>query len=127
MENKAKAMIEARSKVPFIGTAFRPVQLSIRRSEAAELYAAEEVRNGSINRCVHEWMRVTGFDPSDEKAYWSRGLPQALYDALDSYDNCAAEAAAVALLEHRGYQVTSPSGERRQEIIEEHVAFLARR
>ncbi len=125
MSDQAKRMIEERSSTPIVGRAVRPVKMHFRRSEAAELYAAEEARNECIERCAHEWLRVTGFDPSSKSVYWSRGLPQALFDALDSHDNSAAEAAAMALLEERGYQVTPPSEERRQEIVEEHSAFLA--
>jgi hypothetical protein len=62
------------------------------------LYMLEEARSEAIAKAAREYARVMGHD---ERDYWVRTMPQALFDLLDSFDVDAAHAAAEAFLDYQ--------------------------
>jgi hypothetical protein len=72
---------------------------------AKKLYAAEERRTKAIGDCAKEWADVVGVD---RKEYWTRSIPQVLFDTLHNYETGAALLAAEEFLKRCGYSVTRP-------------------
>lgn len=69
-------------------------------SETEKLYKLENERNGLIRTAAHEWSTLMGVDKSE---FWTRALPQQLFDLLESFDHEASKVAAEAYLEfYRG-------------------------
>jgi GNAT superfamily N-acetyltransferase len=88
----------------------KPGLIRINRSEESEvLYQLEERLHEVANRSIKAWLRIKELD--EKKDFWGTGLPQHLFDYLESWDRDAAEIAALAFLEHRGYSVTKAKAE----------------
>ena len=62
-----------------------------RDDESSEkLYRLEEKRNELIKRCAEEWLKIVGLTKQD---FWTKALPTALFDLLESFDLNASKAA----------------------------------
>lgn len=82
----------------------KPTNPPIGYSEATKaLYFLEGETNKAIKAAAHELGRFLGFT---DKQFWTHSIPEGLRAVLESFDNRAAELAAVAFLENRGYTVT---------------------
>lgn len=99
-----RKQIENVSPEPVVGNAYRPVSIRI-DAGAKKLYSAESKRNYWIEKCADEWLDLCGFDPGNPAEKWGRGMPQALYDLLEAFNEDASVMAAQAFLEFKGYQV----------------------
>lgn len=65
-------------------------------SISRRLYQAEEERTKAIKKAAKELAKVLGHS---EDEFWSKTMPQALFDILISFDTTAATEAATAFLE----------------------------
>lgn len=83
-------------KAPFIGLG------------AEKLYRLESTRNEAFKAAAAELGKLLDHDASE---YWTRTMPEALHAILDAFDHGAGIAAAVAILQKRGYTITPPSQE----------------
>jgi hypothetical protein len=83
----------------------QPFFISGDGGEGAKLYELERKRNEAISACATQWAKIAGVD---KKEYWTRSLPQALHDALESYQTQCGIIAATAFLLRHGWQVTPP-------------------
>lgn len=72
---------------------------------AERLYAIEERRNEAIQQSAGELMKVLSL-----RSLWTEALPEALASILDNTDSHASDAAAIAYLRKRGYQITDKTG-----------------
>ena len=68
-----------------------------RQGVTEKLYALESQRNNNILAAAKEWGRLNSI-PQGE--FWTRSLPQQLFDLLGSFDRSASKVAAEAYLEH---------------------------
>lgn len=73
---------------------------------ATQLYNLERRRSAAIRACANEWARVIGVDKAE---FWTRSIPQSLYETLEQYEIGAAVIAAEAFLERYGYTITRPT------------------
>lgn len=88
------------------GKVVKPAAMFIGQSKAsAKLYQLEESRGKIIGQCAVEWSKFFDVDKSE---YWSRAIPQALFDTLDGHSTSAGMIAAEAYLERYGYKVERP-------------------
>lgn len=78
-----------------------PTMPRIGSAQAERLYAIEERRNEAIQQSAGELGKVLGL-----RSLWTEALPEALAAILDHYDTHAADAAAIAYLRKRGYEIT---------------------
>lgn len=75
----------------------KPKSVSIAFSkESKRLYGLEANRSVAIKDCATEWAKVTGVEQSE---FWTRSIPQVLFDTLNSFDREAAYIAAKAYIE----------------------------
>lgn len=87
----------------------KPGLIRIERFDKTEgLYMAEEHIHELARKAINEWLKITETPKSE---YWTKGVPQHLFDYLDSWDREGAELAAVAFLEMRGYSVSEKKQE----------------
>lgn len=83
----------------------KPSGVFIGRGDNTEqLYRLEEKRSQAIRAAAQSLGKVLGFD---EKEFWTRTLPEELYNILESYDVDAAKVAAIAYLERHGFKVSA--------------------
>ena len=76
----------------------KPSSIFIPRCDESEkLYEAEAERQKIIERCARLWMDLHQISDSE---FWTRGIPQQLFDILDSWDKGAAYIAAKAFVEN---------------------------
>lgn len=92
----------------------KPQMINVGKSSASKrLYELERLRAELIKKCAKEWNKIAakhfGFDP--EENIWVRGMPQALFDTLESFEQPSSQLAAQAYLEHYGFTVIPPEGE----------------
>jgi hypothetical protein len=71
--------------------------------DAVKLYHAESRALKEIDAAARELGEILGFDKSE---FWTHSLPEELATILESYDNGAAEAAAIAYLRKAGFTIT---------------------
>lgn len=75
----------------------KPMPLRLERQERTEeLYRLEHQRNEAIIGAAREWAKYMGVQ---KKEFWTRALPQQLFDLLDSFEHGASRMAAEAYLE----------------------------
>ncbi len=72
---------------------------------ARKLYDLEERRRKIIDQCAKEWAKVAEVP---ETEFWTRSLPQALFDMLNAYQVESALVAAEGFLKQHGWTVERP-------------------
>jgi hypothetical protein len=72
---------------------------------AKELYRLEEKRSEAIQACAHEWAKLMDVSSDD---LWSKSMPQALFDTLETFDTSCAIIAAEAFLKQFGWNIERP-------------------
>jgi hypothetical protein len=86
-----------------------PHQFYVPKAEETErLYSLEEKRSNIMKECAKEYSKVCSIP---EGEYWTRAIPQMLFDILDNYDTTAALLACEAVLLSAGYEVSRPEFE----------------
>lgn len=98
---KAKYAQEALAK----GTCTKPSPIFI-ADGAKKLYKLEEKRAELIREIAKEWSKVCEVP---EHEFWTRAIPQAVYDTLGAYGHETSLLAAEAHLERYGYTITRPT------------------
>jgi len=84
----------------------KPTTIRIGRGAATErLYTLEEATHKAIEKAARELGKVLGH-PEDK--FWPMTMPHALLDLLHGYSGRASIPAAVAFLEHEGFEVCYP-------------------
>jgi hypothetical protein len=73
-----------------------------RNDDTEKLYAAEDAVREAVKEAADELGDVLGINRQD---YWTRTMPIALMQLLDTFEKAVSEAAAIGLLESRGYTV----------------------
>lgn len=73
--------------------------------EGKKLYELERKRNELLAECAKQWAKIADVD---KKKYWTRSVPQALHDTLESYQTECGIIAAEAFLERHGWVVSRP-------------------
>ena len=71
-------------------------------SRTKRLYSLENQLHEVLKGCALEWLKVNGMP---EKEMWSRAVPQAMFDLMDSFDSDCSEAACKAYLRSRGFDI----------------------
>lgn len=66
---------------------------------AEKLYALEDARDKAIMAAAKELAVILGHDKGE---YWSKTLPEALANVLESYERASARAAAIGYLRQFG-------------------------
>lgn len=74
--------------------------------DARKLYELENRRTEIIRACAEEWARHCDVN---KKEFWTRSLPQALFDTLEKYQTECSIVAAEAFLKQLGWKVERPS------------------
>ena len=86
--------------------AVKPQATWIGRSKKTEpLYSAEKKRDKMIEVCARIWLALRGYNPASESDLWTIGIPQALFDTLESFSDRLAIPAAIAFLELKGFHI----------------------
>jgi len=70
-----------------------------------KLYDLERKRNEIIHACAKQWAKIAKVS---DKEHWTRCIPQALHDTLESYQTECGIIAAEAYLRRHGWTVTRP-------------------
>lgn len=73
---------------------------------AKKLYRLEEKRNELMSDCAREWAKANGVPESE---FWTRSLPQAMFDLLNSYQVEPVILACEAILKEMGWTIQRPS------------------
>lgn len=82
-----------------------PSQTFIGRGRQTQtLYRLEDKRSAAIKACAQEWMKLQGVTD-----YWGHGLPQALFDTLNSTQPESAAIAAEKFLRELGWKLERPT------------------
>ena len=82
-------------------------------------YGLERRRDALIEKCAAEWSKVLKV-PIPE--YWTKAIPQALLDTLNSWGNQYSTPAAEAYLTEQGYRVIPPASREAHQIIVDGLA-----
>ena len=64
-----------------------------RMKETERLYVLEEQRNQKIIECAEEWQKLQKNVNKIETDFWTRAIPQAIFDLLTSWDKKAVKEA----------------------------------
>lgn len=73
--------------------------------EATRLYELEEKRSNILRECAQEWSKAVGVSKKD---FWTRSLPQAIFDMLHNYEVGTAIVACEAFLTQMGWKIERP-------------------
>lgn len=81
-----------------------PVSIKVPRNASTNhLYSLENRLHDSLKECAYEWLRVFNIR---EAEIWSQGIPQAMFDLLDSFTSECSVAAAKSYLRGQGFHVS---------------------
>ena len=77
-------------------------------SHAQILYRLEDQRDKAVRKAAEEQGRLMGYT---REQFWTHSLSEGLLSTLNHWDTRAAELAAIAYLERRGYEVRRLGGD----------------